>query len=463
MAGTVLLGALLACAPGGADSTSAPPVPVETGSSGEDTSTPLLDFGDQRPRNLLFIGIDTLRRDRIGRWDPEQKGFTPFLDSLLDQSVVLANHRSCSNWTLSSLFCLFTGKSTVALGVEPLSGDDQAAQLPDSLSIAPRWLANAGYRAMAVSGSPYLVPEWLTTDGFESVKYQDRGNPTWASAEWITDRARFSLRDLQDTGQPWYLHLHFMDPHTPFDAPASYLEEVGVGDLPELGFDVTDPASFGLLKARYDDMDPQAQADAYAHVDTHYRADLRYMDDQLQVLWQHFEDMGALDNTLVVFWSDHGEQFWEHGEIHHDRSLFGQENRGMAAFWSRDLSSPQDWTGPTVHQDIFPTILDALEVPGEVPVSGDVLGTRSSGKVRTAFRYSSPDPPRMAADLDGLRLHYAWDGSRALYDASSDPDEVNDLYDVEDPGLAVLWEHLDFEIDQALEFLPHLEPVDRGL
>jgi arylsulfatase A-like enzyme len=465
-------GSLLACAPERPDPPALIPVESQFASDTavawvppvtiEDADDPTLVFAQGPPQNLLFIAVDTLRRDRIGRWDPELGTSTPFLDGLLSQSVVLENHRSCSNWTLSSLLCLFSGKSTVELGFEPLSGDDLAPPLPQELNAAPRWLADAGFRAVAISGSPYISPEWLTTDGFTAVEYQDNGGTSWASAEWIIDRATTHLADLQNSRDRWYLHLHFMDPHSPYSAPESYLDLVGGAELVPLPWDVTDPTSFGVLKSLYDGLDADTQANAYATVDKYYRADVRYLDDQLALFWEHLKSVDALDSTLVVFWTDHGEQFWEHGKIHHDKSLYGEENRATAAFWSKDLET-QSWTRPTVHQDIFPTILQALDVPIAGRVSGDVLGTRTGGKIRTSFRYSSPEPAHMAADLEGLRLHYDWDGNRALYDTDIDPDEIHDLYDPEDPELAVLWARMETEIDRVLTFLPHLEPVDRGL
>ena len=72
---------------------------------------PLIDFGGKKPKNVLMISIDTLRRDRVGRYG--KNGNTPFMDRLLGEGVALDNHRSCSDWTYPSILCALTGVDSV--------------------------------------------------------------------------------------------------------------------------------------------------------------------------------------------------------------------------------------------------------------------------------------------------------------------------------------------------------------
>jgi len=431
--------------------------------SGAADRVDLLASAERPPQNLIFLAVDTLRRDQIGRWDTSgRESATPFLDQLLSESLVLEDHRSCSNWTLSSLVCLFTGQGTIDLGFEPLSKDEHATDIPDTLDIAPRWLADAGSRTAAVSASPFLYEgHEQTTDGFESVRYETIGRHLYNTADWVREQGLEQLEALQETDVPWYLHLHFMDAHTPFDEHPDQWEEEGVSELRPGLFDVREVEEVQRMMNGWSDLDPLDQDIMLDHLDAYYRADLRFLDEQLALLWQSLEEEGALDDTLVVVWSDHGEQFFEHGAYGHNQSLHFAENQAMAAFWGRGLAAGS-WWGATEHQDVFPSILRALGQEAPVPVTGSVVGTRDPDRPRLSLRYRSPGPVHMAVDLGDHRLAYDWNGDKALYDVRRDPLETTDLYDRDDPVVQALWAFLDPEIDRVQAYVPEEVPRGRG-
>jgi arylsulfatase A-like enzyme len=440
---------------------------ADTGGLADETlprTGPALQFSGEAPTNLLFITIDTLRRDRIGRWDrTDRESATPFLDALLEESLVLEDHRSCSNWTLSSLICLLAGQSTVDLGFEPHSGDDRVADVPDDLSTAPQWLADAGFRTAAVSASPFLREGFAPTEGgFERIDYRNEGAHLYSTADWIRGVAAQRTASLRSTGEPWYLHLHYMDAHSPFDEHPTQWAQEGIEDLPPSEFDLTTYDDVQKVISSWDRMSAEVQDVLLQYMDAYYRADLRFWDEQLAQLWDVLDQQGAFDDTLVVFWTDHGEQFFDHGGYGHNQSLFGEENQTLAAFWSPGLA-PGSWNGPTEHRDIFPTVLAALEgLEAPKTVTGHTLGTRPPGLARLSLRYSAPEPVKMAVDQDGWRMYYTWEGDKELYDLQTDPLEQNDLYDAENPTVHALWEPLNAEIDRMLVFMPELTPVDRG-
>ena len=85
--------------PGPMDANTSSPVPL---------SPPgIVTFEGTPPTNVLLVSLDTLRRDRVGRYGGGAN--TPFLDALFDRSIVLDNHRSCSDWTAPSMTCALTG------------------------------------------------------------------------------------------------------------------------------------------------------------------------------------------------------------------------------------------------------------------------------------------------------------------------------------------------------------------
>src|SRR4029079_10028625 len=81
-----------------------------------------LAFG-HAPRNLLVISLDTTRRDRVGFFD-EDLTTTPNLDAAFADGVILADHRSCSNWTSPSAYCAHSGNSYLDDDVWLTSGSE---------------------------------------------------------------------------------------------------------------------------------------------------------------------------------------------------------------------------------------------------------------------------------------------------------------------------------------------------
>ena len=116
---------------------------------GDPTPDPLvagaLDFAGHGPSNLVIIGVDTLRRDYVGRYG----GASPHLDALLAGGVALDDHRSCSNWTFSALLCAMSGRSQLEMGYAPW----KLGLAPPWIPLLPDALAEAGFRSALVSAS----------------------------------------------------------------------------------------------------------------------------------------------------------------------------------------------------------------------------------------------------------------------------------------------------------------------
>jgi hypothetical protein len=162
---------------------------------------------------------------------------------------------------------------------------------------------------------------------------------------------------------------------------------------------------------------------------------------------------------MVVFFSDHGEQFDEHGRFQHTWSLYREENAAVAAFWAKNIQ-PMAWTRPTIHQDLTPTILDALKVaPGDH--TGLVVGTAPDDRALVTFNAMQDWGGTMiAVEKDDQKLMYWWAGGKRYFDLSIDPSEATDLYDPTDPAVLALWDVLDAKIGEARTFWPDLVPAD---
>ncbi len=440
---------LLACARGPAG-TPAESVALDTG-----TPPPrALVFDGERPTNLLVISLDTARRDLVGFFDTA--GLSPNLTSIFSSGVVLEDHRSCSNWTTPSTLCVQTGRFPLDDEHWP-SGMDEGLRDPAIPWPPPH---------------PQTLAELLTDDGYDTILvtantmfsseingpasgFTVEDEVPWQSATDVVDAALRRAADLE-TERPWYLHVHFIDPHGSYAAPEGWLPDPDL-DCP---WDVSSQFAFyGLIWSEYATLDESNQALARACIRNYYGAEIRYWDDQLARLWAGLEREGILDDTLVVFWTDHGEQIGDHGGFQHGSTLYDEENRSTVAFWAKDVV-PLRWTGPTIHQDVAPTILEALGLP-RGDHTGIVVGEAPDDRARVMFSHIYGwNVPQLAVVQADRKLYYSWDGTKRLFDLSLDPEEQIDLYTPDDPLVPALWSALDPYVGQLAQW--GLVPVDPG-
>jgi arylsulfatase A-like enzyme len=403
------------------------------------------------PQNLLVITADTFRPDLLGRYGGAAD--TPVIDALLGESLVLEDHRSCSNWTYVSMYCVQTGSYELQTGFIPATFEETGVHLvPDEQVLVSEVLASSGWQTGLVTANTFMSSNVNMAGGFEEERLH-----AGAPARYITDSA-LELAGAFDSERPWYLHLQYLDPHAPYSPPAAYLE--GLEALPPIDYDLTTDAGQTEMVEAYPSLDPETQALIRQHVMVRYLGELAYLDDQVGRLLEQLEAAGRLADTLVVFMSDHGEQLGEHGTFGHSEGLYEQENRAIVAFRGAGLA-PGSWDGPTTHADLWPTIFDALgmEIPGHF--GGVPLGQRGDDDPRYGLRMDDDGGLQMV-ERGGVKLIYAWTGGKQLYRLEGDPGEQVNVYDPDDPEVIALWELLWPAVNAASDLYPQFLLVNPG-
>ena len=412
------------------------PAPEETSRPGpgpgsdlpEDTAPPL-DTGPatagavyvaERPRNLVLIGIDTLRRDALGMYDEEAD--TPTLAGLFAQGVVLDDHRSCANWTYASMLCVSTGSSNEELGFVPVGGSE--GWDGGELGTLTDWVAAAGFSTGYAGATPFMVNRYGLSGPFEV----SRNDPEW-QADTVTEKALVVLDTLLERDDRFFLQVHYIDPHRPYSAPDAYLGDLE--GLEPIDYDLSEPTDVTQLETDYKTTMTAAERRlAREHVAVHYRAETRFADDQIGVLLEELDARGVLDDTLIVLFTDHGEQFWEHGGFGHNEMLYAEENRTGAALWSASMT-PGRVTTPTTHADLAPTVLELLGVGRAERITGTTVG--ESVAHRFALRADEEESWQTVDDGERLLL-LRWTGTLEYYRLDEDPDQTSDRFAETDPS-----------------------------
>jgi len=421
----------------GSSSGDRPPAPTDTDPTEPPPPTPVITFEGEPPANVLIVSLDTVRRDRVGRYGDFEN--TPFLDSLFASGVVLDDHRSCSDWTSPSMACAVTGLFPPVHDFWPTPTPIEGiTSLPEDVQTLAKLLGEQGRQTRLVSANPtFSVDVERLVAGYDDVQ-----TLAWKGASAVSAAGLAALDEMLVAGGPWLLHLHFMDPHVPYCPPPGYLPQPGV--LPDWEYDVCGQLPNAI--AEWPTQTPEWRATMQAHVDAYYGGELAFLDDTLELLWVDLDARGAFDDTLVVLLSDHGEQFYEHGGHGHAFDLYGEENLALAAFVAPGLE-PVAWTGPTTHVDLFATLVELYGLAPEVPTDGFAVGLAPADRVRLAAQLrpqASPipdeawEPLLLSATGPTHVLHTGWSETLELYDLAADPAETANVYTVEDPEVASL-------------------------
>jgi arylsulfatase len=268
--------------------------------------------GEGQP-NVIVLCSETLRADHLGCYG-STRGLTPELDALSKRAISYSRAYSASSWTLPSTASLLTGLDPVVHGVV----DESRHYLKDE-----NVTLGEAAQALGVTTAAFVANEFICRE-----KNFDQGCETFAMRAYANARALNELffhwladhRDVQ-----FFAYLHYWDPHDPCNAPGA-LERKYVPDaLASIDHDTAaGKVKAALSRLAAPPLDATQMAAIKDDVDVlHglYCGEIAYLDRQVGDLMRRLEAMGLLKKTYVIFTSDHGEEFLEHGFYGHGSFL----------------------------------------------------------------------------------------------------------------------------------------------
>ena len=320
-----------------------------------------------------------------------------------------------------------------------------------------------GYRFFAYSHAPrddwaegHAYVEWLRDRGQDltaMLESPDNVPAEYQQTTWATD-ACIEFIDQPRNG-PWLLSVNPYYPHPPFNPPRDYFERFDPDELPGPHFRDGDlEIQRRIADAGVDFQNYPEHPDKFdgRKIQAQYYAMIELIDDQLARLLQHIEARGQLENTLIIFTSDHGESLGDHGLVEKGcRFMEGMTRVPLIMCWPGRFSEDLRSDALVQLTDIAPTLLEVagLEVPERMN-GRSLLPILSGGADPEQFRDYVRCEFRDAVDLgDGthasmiadkhwkLVLYHGKDGLGELYDLQADPHEhANLFYDPEYAAVA---------------------------
>lgn len=405
--------------------------------------------------NVLFIVMDTVRAESLGL-DGRGRPIAPVLDRLARRGVRFEQARATAPWTLPSHASMFTGRLPHELSTRldrPLDstyttiaefanghGYDTAGFVANTF-FCSRWFGLSRgfvhYEDVAVDAREVLRSSGLgrsiarklaTASNDRPTAYFERKDAATINADligWLRRRPK---------GRPYLAFLNYYDAHDPYLTPEDEGER---SSRPSRS-----AAELQVLRDWHRVSRGGVRPEHVRLARESYEECVGYLDRQIGRLFDGLEAMGALENTIVVITSDHGEEFGEHGIFGHGQRLYSQVlHVPLLIIGPGRVPAGRRVATPVSLMCLPSTLADLLGLSRSSPFPGASLarywdGRGTNGGAREPLVLSEIDdddgrrregPPARAIVSEG-KVYIRADGEREeMYDLCNDPAEAHDL------------------------------------
>ncbi len=299
-----------------------------------------------------------------------------------------------------------------------------------------------------------IAPDGSLRSGWalENAAFPARVPRAHSETAWLTTRGMEFMAAQGDA--PWLCHLSYIKPHWPYLAPSPYNAMYGPGDLPPVNRSVAERENAHPLLALWREMRVSrnfSRDDIRDLVGPVYMGLIKELDDQMGRLFAFLRDSGRMEDTMIVFCSDHGDQMGDHWMGEKEMFYDASARIPLIVYDPRpEADATRGTTSDLLVEgiDLAPTFLDVFGAASRPHVlEGRSLQPILHGQNVDwrGFCVSELDfatrPPRRAAGIDQAeaRMTMVFDGRwkyihvetmrPLLFDLQTDPDELHDLGD----------------------------------
>lgn len=441
----------------------------------------LLSVGlDKRGPSVLLITADALRADYCSTYGGHVP--TPAMDAMASRGTRFERFRTLAPWTIPSLNGMFASKYPPGLTPYASLANQRKEMLgyarlrdywcdPGSRTLV-RELTRKRYATCVLLGNPVMADEEWLLGGFRHRFVADpltnrvhpfRQNPllqavlnrAWpalfcerpADSTWLLTKCAMLFLERYGQGD-FFLWLHYMDPHLPYDPPERFRKQAD----DRSSFPGSHPLSWALEVSCGD---VQPEVGQKAHLQSLYEGEIQYVDAALDRVVRQIDGLGLVDSTYVIFSSDHGEEFWDHGRQAHGKSLYDELLRVPFVIVGPGIAR-QVVDEPVSAIDLMPTLADLLHLDvseaqrgwhgvsfGSVLLGPHSPETLSPTYARATNVFCDQEPLEVIITPSHKLVRGLESGSLELYLLDEDPDERVNCADAHPELVQRLTEALD--------------------
>ena len=370
--------------------------------------------------NVVFITADTLRADHLRSYG-YFRTTSPALDALARDGWLIERAVAPMATTLPSHTSLMTSAYPLRHGIwSNLRFLHRPVSTGDSFQTVAQMFQNLGYTTAAFTSATPLSEASGISAGFDTFE----GPPPYDAAQRevevpADETARRVLAWLADARSPFFLWVHFFDPHDPYEPPERLRRRFTTTHALVQRLERIDvPKDLRMLAARTANL---------------YDAEIFHMDRQIGRILHRLKERGLYDAAAIVFAGDHGEGLLQHGYLRHG-IVWNEQLRVPLVF-----KFPKGSGSPTGRSDELASLIDVLPTlaaGADLPLPGaqfdgiDLIA-RDRDTVLSQREYRDPIWKEPVYTLTGARFkyhHYAL-SSDHLYDLEADPHELVDVID----------------------------------
>ena len=404
------------------------------------------------PQGVIVILLDTLRSDHLDAYGYHRET-APAVTGLANRGALFSDAIAQGAWTKVSVPSLLSSTYPTSNGIFELNH-----KLPASATTIAEAFREAGYATWAGSANGFSGKGTNLHQGVEVL--HESGSITgsdWAangkSARVIADRLLPWLESHHDV--PFFAFFHTLDPHSPYEPYPPYDTLWGAVDgkqAHEARVEKVRPfIKSGFMKSmalplvgelEEAGVDPDAFVD---HELDWYDGSIRGADAEIGRILEKLDNLGIADDTLVVFLSDHGEEFLDHGGHFHEENVYGEMiNVPLILRWPGVIPEGQVIDETVQMLDVAPTILELAKIDKPESMHGESLMPLLNDSARWSSRPAVSEWTRRTDQrnqdmvdafsiiVDGHKLIHNVerpDGfpEYELYDHREDPLDQNDI------------------------------------
>lgn len=432
----------------------------------------LADSSESMP-NVVFMLVDTLNTRHLDMHGYE-RATAPTLKKFAENNTWYKNFFSVASWTKPAVATLFTGEYPPVHGTQTVP-----ARLPRDFLTMAEIFHSQGYQTAGFSAHPIVSTRGGFAQGFQTFE-QMKSLGVLEDGQFFRIMTKLPLgsklminsiykRDQDDAGdlnreaqdwfrtgyqpdRPFFMYLHYMDVHDPYNPPENHLEDRPVPEKPfsEYFDQYLSKQWWPSWKKIYPfDRREAPPDDVLRDVIYHYDSEIRYWDEEFKKFIDFLKENGVYGNTVIVVTSDHGEEFYEHDNFQHGHSHFNELlHVPLVIKMSSDDSSSREITRPESLISLRDRVFDLANISSPVRTSAesDTSSLVFASEQRNVIKFTSViDTP-----LKVMRIQEKDNVAWRMYDIVRDPLERNNLTDERPEEFNRLRERL-MEWDEEME------------